>query len=389
MIDLTAFDTTTAPSNLWDGLNTTGDSARMITPTQDSVVDYLLSLPQGEFEEKKGQEWWVNEKNAAGYVQAEYAGSKYRGNVGVRVVNTKDSAKYWEQTTLLLDDRGTEDTSDDLKETVFSRVKKDTSYTKVLPNLNFVYNFTDSLMLRAGAAKVIARPRYSDMAGYFSLDDQQLTGGGGNPDLKPYEAYNFNLALEYYMGKNGILSAEYFLRDISNYVLSVTEQKELYNQSRQTTSIYNVTSPFNAGDATVSGVAFSLQRDIALGFGISANYTFAESETTAGYNLPYLSKHTYNIIPYFEHGPWMARVSYSWRSEFFTSIGRLNLPLFADAYKQFDASLSYSINKKFQVTLNAANLLDDTYYWYYQTKYAPMGVYKNGRKFALSVTYKM
>ena len=138
----------------------------------------------------------------------------------------------------------------------------------------------------------------------------------------------------------------------------------------------------------VRGIAFTAQQELGGGFGIQANATFSEADTSNGYAMPYLSKTTYNIIPYFEKGPFTARVSYNWRSEFFTSIGRLNSPMFSDSYKQLDASASYQFTKNIQLTVNATNLLDSTYFAYYQTKYAPMGVYKTGRMLTTSVSFK-
>jgi iron complex outermembrane receptor protein len=373
ILDLNSFKPSASPTNLFDGVGTTGDTAKMVVPDQNAVVSYLLNQPQGAMEEKKGQEWYVREQNSAAYLQANFAESIYSGNLGVRLVHTKDESKYWNY---------------DGPTATYSKVKKDTSYTKVLPSGNFVVDAAKDLKVRLGVSKVIARPRYSDLAGQFSVDNTRLTGSGGNPDLKPYESTNLNIALEYYMGKTGLLSAEFFVRDVGNYVLNVTQDKQLLNTSTGQTATYSISSPFNAGDAKVYGAAFSAQKDLAYGFGIQSNVTISRSDTTNGYAMPYLSRTTYNIIPYYENGKFSARLSYNWRSEFFTAIGRLNSPMFSDAYKQVDASISYEITKNVQLILNGENLLDSTYFAYYQTKYAPMGVYKTGRMITTSVSLK-
>ncbi len=373
IMDLSSFSPTLSPTNLFDGVGTGGDLAKMVVPSQESVVDYLLAQPQGAMEEKKGQEWYVREQNSAGFLQSDFASGIFHGNIGVRAVHTKDVSKYWNY---------------DGATATYSKVQKDTDYTKLLPSFNFVVDVRKDFLLRLGAAKVIARPRYSDLAGQFSVDNTNHTGGGGNPDLKPYESKNLNVAAEYYIGKTGLLSAEFFLRDITNYVISVTQDKDLLNTATGQTETYSISSPFNAGEAKVYGVALTAQKDLGYGFGIQTNATISRSDTTNGYEMPYLSKTTYNIIPYFEKGPFTGRLSYSWRSEFFTSIGRLNSPMFSDSYKQLDASASYQITKNVQLVVNATNLLDSTYFAYYQTKYAPMGVYKTGRMLTTSVNFK-
>ncbi len=372
--DLTAFSPSPSPSNLFKGEGASGDLTRMVVPSQDAVVAYLLSLPQGAYNIDKGSEWYVGEKNSAAYTQADFSGQGYRGNMGVRFIQTKDTSKYWQY---------------DSATSTYSRVQKENTYSRFLPSINIVGDLAKDVMLRVGVSQAIARPRYSDLAGQFSLDNQRLTGGGGNPDLKPYESTNMNVALEWYINRGSMVSAEYFIRDINNYILSVTQDKVLYNTDTHQNATYSVSSPFNAGAARVKGIALTAQKELGLGFGIQANYTRSEADTTNGYDMPYLSKNSYNIIPYFERGPWTIRTSYSWRSEFFTSIGRLNSPLFADKYKQLDASIAYQINKNLQVAINGTNLLDSTYFWYYKVKYAPMGVYRNGRMLTLSLSYKL
>ncbi|PTY08366.1 TonB-dependent receptor [Opitutaceae bacterium EW11] len=371
--DLSSFSPSNSPTGLFDGLGTSGDTATMVVPTQDAVVKYLLSLPQGVMEEKKGQEFYVREKNLGAYVQANFSSTNYRGNLGLRVADTTEESKYWNY---------------DGNTATYTKVKKDSDYMKWLPSFNFTLDLDKDLLLRTGVSQVIARPRYSDLAGHFEVDNTRLTGGGGNPDLKPYESNNVNVSLEWYPKKSSLYAVEFFARNISNYILSVTEDKVLFNTATGQNATYSISSPFNAGTAVVRGVALTTQQELGAGFGIQANITFSDANTSNGYNMPYLSKTTYNIIPYWESGPFAARVSYSWRSSFFTSIGRLNSPLFADSYKQLDASFSYQVTKNIQVQLNATNLLDSTYFWYYKYKYAPMGVYKNGRMLTASVSYK-
>ena len=46
----------------------------------------------------------------------------------------------------------------------------DTSYNKLLPSFNAAYDLDSSKVLRFSVAKVLARPRYSDLAGATYLD---------------------------------------------------------------------------------------------------------------------------------------------------------------------------------------------------------------------------
>ena len=129
------------------------------------------------------------------------------------------------------------------------------------------------------------------------------------------------------------------------------------------------------------------------GFGVQANYTFADADvksaSLAATGLPFLSRNTVTISPYYEHGPIQARVSYNRRSKYFYRYGRVRSQDYADSYRQLDAQVSYAINKNVGVTASASNLLDETYYQYSSDPKFPTSVYKNGRVFSLSATLRI
>ncbi|MBD4161561.1 TonB-dependent receptor [Xanthomonas citri pv. citri] len=76
------------------------------------------------------------------------------------------------------------------------------------------------------------------------------------------------------------------------------------------------------------------------------------------------------------------------RSKYFTQIGRLDSKVFTDEYKQLDLTASYQINDWMGISFSATNLLDSTYYWYNEVKYAPIGMYKNGRGYQAQLNFK-
>ncbi|WP_294294692.1 TonB-dependent receptor [uncultured Sphingomonas sp.] len=358
--------------NVYNGLQTTGNATPYATLTQANAIKALTApgtlnvtrpLDTGSF-------FQVEERIGTAYVQVDYETGKFRGNIGGRFVRTKDISNYYlssgGRTTLVTAPR-----TDD----------------RFLPSFNIAYDAGDTVVLRGAAAKVIARPRYSDLAGSLSLDDTQKTGSGGNPDLKPYAATNFGLSAEWYFAPGSYLSGELFYRDITNYIGNTTQEQTITNQLTGQTNTYSVSRPTNGGKASVTGFSVTAQANLIWGFGIQSNYTFASGETpVAGQGLPYLSRNTYNIVPYFEMGPFQARVSYNYRSKYFYGFGRLQSANITDGYRQLDFSATYNINEHFRVTANASNLLDETYYQYSSTPAAPTALYKNGRVFSLTGT---
>ncbi|HHW4680913.1 MAG TPA: TonB-dependent receptor, partial [Xylella taiwanensis] len=348
------------------------------TANLHSVLSYLNALPPAPFETKYNQQFNVKEITNNLYTQLNFDAGKWRGNVGIRYVDTKDNILYWQSTTV--------------NDTVNYRPVQDSKrYSKPLPSLNIAYDLTDDSVLRFSAARVIARPRYADLAGSFSLNSTSgdLTANGGNPNLKPYQSTNYDVAAEWYFAPSSMLSAEAFYRDISSYIVSTTTTETLSDPSNNIfNKPYTVTRPMNASGAKVTGLSLNYQHAFAYGFGLATNYTYARSSSDDGLNLPYLSKHTYNVIPYWEQGPWAVRLNYSYRSKYFTQIGRLNSNIFTDAYKELDLTASYKFNDWVSLSISATNLLNSTYYWYNEVKYAPIGMYKNGRGYQAQMNFK-
>ncbi len=365
----------TLASDLYDGLSTSGNGTPFATLTKEAMIAALTGSNVLNVTRPLDTSGYfrVKEKIYTGYVQANFEAGKFRGNIGGRFVSTKDDSYYYANSNGQASLQHSESTDN-----------------RFLPAFNIAYDAGPGVVLRAAAAKVIARPRYSQLAGALSLDDTQSTGSAGNPDLKPYAATNFGLSAEWYFSKTGYVSSEIFYRDISNYISNINVNVQLTNPLTQQSRTYAISQPVNGGKASVTGFSLTAQTPIAYGFGIQANYTFADADTgISGQGLPYLSRNTYNIVPYFESGPFQARVSYNYRSKYFYVFGRLSSADYTDSYRQLDFSASYKVLENFTITANASNLLDETYYQYSATPSAPTALYKNGRTFSLSASFRM
>ena len=374
-ISLTDFSPGTTPGGLYDGLNASGDLVDWSTANLGAVKNYLNGQPQGPYKANYPSIFNVREITRDLYTQFNYDANGFRGNFGVRYVDTMDKAKYYQSTS----------------GSAYYLAEGKTHYHKPLPSFNIAYDIDDTKVVRFGVSKVIARPRYSDLAGSVSLNctGGNCTGSAGNPDLKPYSSTNYDLAGEWYFAPSSLLGAEVFYRKIGNYIVNTTDERSFYDPTTGQTNLYTITSPVNVSNAKVRGISLLYQQDLGHGFGLQTNYTYAHADASTGLNLPYLSKNTINIIPYYEHGPWSARINYSWRTPYFTQIGRLDSKVFADQYKELDFTAAYQVNKWMGVTFSATNLLDSTYYWYNGVKYAPIGMYKNGRTYTVGLNLKL
>ncbi|MHA6720727.1 TonB-dependent receptor [Sphingomonas sp. RS6] len=367
-------------ADLYSGLGTSGNGIPFAGLDKDAIIAALEKY--GNFSIDRGLSqsdyWLVKERIGAGYVQANFELGKFRGNLGGRFVHTEDQSNFY------LQSGGTY---------ALTRVTNDDN--RFLPAFNLIYQAGEDVVLRGSMAKVIARPRYSDLAGSISLDDTTRSGSGGNPDLKPYAATNFGFSTEWYFAPGSFLAGEIFYRDISNYIGNEVDDGPdgdgvpFTNTVTGQTLKYSISRPVNGGKASVTGFSISGNANLLWGFGIQANYTFADADTQAATGLPFLSRDTYTLSPYFEKGPFQARLSYNYRSKYFYRFGRQQSQDYTDSYRQLDAQISYNLNKAISLTAAASNLLDETYYQYSSTPDAPTSIYKNGRVFSLSASIRM
>ena len=320
--------------------------------------------------------WTIDEDTKAAYLQADFSFDRLRGNIGVRYVQTELGSGAWACSV---------NVSSCPMDKYEWRVQK-SKYNNTLPNLNLVYDATDSLVLRGSVAKTMARPGYADVSSYIWLADQTLTGGGGNPDLKPYRSTNVDFSAEWYFAQDAILAGSLFYRDIADYILMASRTETHWNQNQNIDTQYQVDRPQNAGDAKIKGASLAWQQNFGAGFGIVANYTYSDGEATNGRPLPYNSKNQFNFSPFYENEKFSARVTYNWRVKYFTNVsgGR---DLWTMDYTSVDASVAYKINDHLTVALEGMNLLDEKYHSYSQVEQLTRGAYLSGRRFVGSLRF--
>lgn len=343
--------------------------------------------------------WKLEQKNTAAYVQLNYATDVLRGNFGVRWVHTKtDSSAYimpndatpvlpapadWWQTTSSTKDNW-------------------------LPSFNLVYDNGGDVVLRAAASKVMAWAPYNLMVNQTFLNDTVATGSGGNPEIDPYKSYNFNVSAEWYFAPQSVLAGSVFYKHVLNYILQTPTTERHYNSMRDNDPAswanlvgshgcdasgvcdYSVTRPHNGGGAHIKGFTINYQQAFAdTGFGLAANYTFATGKTDAGTAMPYLSRHTVSLSPYYEKGAFSARVNYNWRSSY-EGVGYVaGAPAATtDDYTDLSASIGYDFTDNVSLSLDAMNLLNQTYFQYMKNPFRPAAKYTTGRRYMASLRFR-
>jgi iron complex outermembrane receptor protein len=339
----------------------------------------------------------VEENNSAAYVQADFKGSNWSGNIGLRYVRTEEDivtfveAQDTDPEAILGSAFGP-----------FKRVPVDHTYEDWLPSANLKWDLTEDLVARFAAAMTMTRPDYSALAGSVALGappatlDEIGSGSGGNPDLEPIRSTNYDIGLEWYFAENSLLAATLFYMDLDNYVGFGTERRTFLTFSENfpdgANLQYDLTVPVNAA-GRVQGFELAYQQAITDNFGFSANYTYADGEQTslvpAGGDdrLVGTSEDTYNLGAYYETERFYARVNYTYRSAFFSGLDR-NTAFSQDDIDTLSASLGFIFNENYTISLDGQNLNDPTLKYYARNEDQPRAFYKNGAQYYLNLRVK-
>lgn len=333
----------------------------------------------------------VTESTASDYLQADWdtelLGKRFRGNIGVRGYDTHTESQGWIQ-------------GDSYAYLGTADVKG--SYSGVLPALNTVLDLTPDLLVRFSATQNLNRPGLGSMAAQGSAfagndsctinadgsNDCQISASRGNPNLKPYKDNTLDLAVEYYFGKVGLLSAGVFQKAIKNYITSENigvhgdggvpipfsetgVPASVIPGANANTLVDDFSMPINDPlTHRLTGIELAAQSQFTFlpgalkNLGGVVNYTYVHADQA----LTGISPRSYNATLYYESSAWGARVSLNHRSLYYT--GYSSDPMSAgtrgfQGTTYIDAAAFYNITPRLQVTLDAINLTNqkDTQFW--------------------------
>lgn len=321
----------------------------------------------------------VTEDVYAAYVQGNFSGDSYRGNVGMRYVKTETDGRAYNGNLTGIDS-----------------FKGD--YSDFLPSLNLAIDLSDDLILRMSAAKVMTRAGYSQLApGYKGLPDTppesgRLQASRGNPAIDPFRATQMDIGLEWYYNESSLLSFAVFNKDIASFISTKKITEDLVDVP--VPGEYEVSVPDQGRGGKIEGMEFQWQTNFGNGFGALFNYTYvdARGETDNGEQiiLPGSSRNQFNVTGYYEHDMFSARLAYTNRSQFFaegTALGNGSDSF--DGQDFIDASVVFKVTDQLDVSLEGVNLANEITYQRHSTGAETVRVItENGRRYALKASYR-
>jgi iron complex outermembrane receptor protein len=342
--------------------------------------DFALTLPQLN----PYNSYEVTEKTLTGYVEAEFAASRWSGNVGVRVVHTTTTANTASAAPVSLW------TNSINSSTVTYQVEyggqqpigANGSYTMALPSANLAYWLVPhELQLRAALAETMARPDLNELAPTSSnnaINGQPQLSYNGTAGLKPVKARQADLSLEWYYGPHAALTAAVFAKKILNDIYSAVESNvnlgtQQYNNgppgSNPATNpaipfLWTVTAPANGAQSTYSGVEFTWQHVMENGFGARMQFTATRSRSYDQFgnfvgSINAAPPTTFSIGLLYEKGPWAMDVNWDHQSSFEAECSQCTevpgWPAITNAFDWVTASLHYHWGR-FEIYTEGKNL---------------------------------
>jgi iron complex outermembrane recepter protein len=332
--------------------------------------DFAASLPQFN----AVNSYQVQENSSAAYFEAVFSGQNWAGNIGVRVIHTRTTARTAVNEIQSVTIANTSNPTDSAS-VVYSDATPTAStgsYTLPLPSLNLMYRFRPDLQLRFGASETMTRPELDQLAPTRTdnaLNRVYEITYSGNAELKPIKAYSADVSIEWYYQPKSALTLAIFGKDIKDQITTGTRNnvdlgvQGFFNGSTTPVPVpFTIFTPINGDKAYVNGVEFGFQHLLPSGFGVHGQYTHTWSKAyVAGQYVGQLegvspSSASFGVL--YETGPISANLNWDYDGpsveQTFTEIQGLSA--YQNSFSWVTAQLSYEVLKGFKIYVEGKNL---------------------------------
>ncbi|XHS78813.1 TonB-dependent receptor [Burkholderiaceae bacterium UC74_6] len=187
--------------------------------TQAQAEAYFSPLP----DYSAGSDWRTTEKSTSLYGQWDHSFESMPMNVsvGLRYESTKITSSS--QVTSYTGTDWYAENEVSLTGGASTFGTKTGKYNYLLPSIDWDFDVTSDLKVRASYGVNIARPNFGDMQGGIQLDANSgrynIHGGGstGDPALKPLKSKNLDLSAEYYYAKSSYVAVGAFYKKVTDF----------------------------------------------------------------------------------------------------------------------------------------------------------------------------
>jgi TonB-dependent receptor len=319
-----------------------------------------------------GNQYRIEEQTSAAYVMANFHFASLRpvrGNLGARVVRTSqtvtnsavdfDAIQFIEPVPVPPAAAAIVPAA---AEQTFDR-----SYTDVLPSVNVIVEISQDLLVRVSAAKVLSRPTLESLVPRYLVSMNPNVVSGGNPDLDPFRADQYDLSIEWYFAPGSVIFAALYDKQIESFIEQGAESIEI--QGRTFTRLL----PVNGASGYVRGAElgytqiFDFLPSFWSGLGVQANLTYAQGQIEAdpvnhipSRDFSGLSKYTYNLVAFYEKHGFSLRFGYNSRDPFLSDPdirGQGISSAYGQRFSTLDFQAGYDVSNHVNVYVEGNNLL--------------------------------
>jgi TonB-dependent receptor len=164
------------------------------------------------------------------------------------------------------------------------RIHTQANYTNLFPSIHAVYDVTPNLKARASWSTTYGRPDVIQLVPAASVNDAAQTIVIGNPKLKPQMAKQIEFKLEYFFKNNGLFSATYFRKHITDVLSGNNFTNGIVAQGNDNGfdglyGGYTIISASNLGEETLQGLELDYNQRLTFlpgelkGLAVRANYS--------------------------------------------------------------------------------------------------------------------
>jgi len=320
-------------------------------------------------------DYGMREDIDAGYVQASLMRGPWTVLAGVRAERTRFTAD-----------------GNEVAGTTITPRHAGRDYTNWLPGVQVRYDIDRVTSVRTAWTNAVVRANFSQLAPGISLASA-TEATIGNPDLAPLKAHNLDVGIERILGNDGVVSAYAFHKDIRNF----TYAANLAGTGRWV-GYTTATSYANGDDAQVRGLELAWQQPLRMlpspfnGLLVGANATITSSSADVKgrtIRMPGQAKRMANLMLGYEAGPLSTRIAVNYKSPYLLELGAdANDPMqdhVVDTQRQVDFSLAWQLGKRWQLSFDAANLNNETYYVYQGVKGHNVQYERYGRTYKIGL----
>jgi TonB-dependent receptor len=286
------------------------------------------------------------------------------------------------------------------------------AYHHVDPSLLATWRPTDALVVRGAIRSSYARPAFDQLAGPTQISRDAATNAilsitQPNPNLKPVEAWSYDLGFDYYAGVGRYLQVAAYHKDLRN-VLVPTGTRSV----GETLDGIVYIRPANGGRGNATGIEVSGRYTIGDlvasrmlgGFGVGGNVTWQRTRATYTIaatdirttQLPQAPDLVYNAELFYTTGPMRANLWYNWTSRILATVQDSQPDIYIQPVGELNAGLAFEATDTLEIGLSARNLLDQHALWStvgqsqrYIANDRNGGFLKTGSVFQFSLTMKM